>query len=140
MGQSFSLPHVSVIKFYIKSKGLNDMNKKIIRFIYFIFMFAFIFLFSCENKELKYIEKNKTEDTIEIPFEFTESDDEPTDNYNLMLGWNILGFSDGYIYFVNGSSNPFNLQENQTLWKYNIKTNNLTSVCSDPICKHNTPR
>ncbi len=102
-------------------------------------MFAFIFLFSCENKELKYIEKNKTEDTIEIPFEFTESDDEPTDNYNLMLGWNILGFSDGYIYFVNGSSNPFNLQENQTLWKYNIKTNNLTSVCSDPICKHNTP-
>ncbi len=72
-----------------------------------------------------------------LDFEYTESDDEPI-LYNTLNGGSEVKYFDGCIYFFNGNSNG--RQENHsTLYRLNTKTGNVTTVCPDPLCKHNTP-
>jgi hypothetical protein len=71
-------------------------------------------------------------------FKYIENDDEPL-SYNAMEGGMQIKYFDGCIYFLNGSS-AYGWQENHaTLYRFNTKTGNLTTVCADPLCKHNSP-
>ncbi|MGI6744534.1 MAG: hypothetical protein ACOX4O_12880 [Eubacteriales bacterium] len=103
-----------------------------------------IALISCENT-LKY-----PEDNLREPFEtisdsaavsgytFIESDDMPL-TCNAIRGTNVLQYSDGYLFFHNNyGRDVLNFPANRTLMKYNVMTGNLTSVCPDSLCLHNT--
>ncbi len=72
-------------------------------------------------------------------FIYTDSDDIPlTTNYNAINGISKLQYTDGYLYFNNCfAANRMNFSENRTLMRYNVKAGTLTSVCTDPLCKHN---
>jgi hypothetical protein len=107
--------------------------------VLFGIIFNLIFCIACEN-QLNYVSKNdsaiKIKEDITI-FEYVDSDDVPL-NYNMAWGLNQLQYSDGYIYVHNnGNRDRVHFPENKTLFKYNVKTNNMTTVCSDPLCKHN---
>jgi hypothetical protein len=55
-----------------------------------------------------------------------------------MNGGSEVKYFDGCIYFFNGNS--YGRQENHaTLYRFNIMTGNITTVCPDPLCAHNTP-
>lgn len=111
-------------------------NKKY--FVFYYIVIILLSLISCDDGQLEYIEKNNQKNISDTPFEYIKFDDEPLDYYNLVVGWDQLQYINGYIYFRNGLANPFNFPENQTLWRYNVETNNITTVCPDPLCKHNT--
>ena len=104
------------------------------------FIISMTFLSSCES-ELHHIEVDANGDIIFTPFEFSESDDAPL-NYNMTMGGNIQ-YSNGFIFFTNfrGSApvtmDGLRLVENKTLHRWNVRTNNMTTVCPDPLCGHN---
>ena len=110
------------------------MKKKIVLFI--IFILSMLAIVSC-NKGLIYLE-NENGDTgskTRENFEYTHSDDKLVE-YNVLYG-DYLQYSDGYLYFFNGMSDFINGSSN-TLMRYNVKTGNITTVCPDPLCGHNT--
>jgi hypothetical protein len=111
------------------------MRKRKKYFIFFYVLMILIYSASC-TKKLEYIEREVNIFEENIPFEYIHSDDVPLGG-NIVFGGDLLQYSNGYIYFQNGGANVLGFPENQTLWKYNIATNNLTTVCPDPLCKHN---
>lgn len=105
------------------------------------FLCCFLYCTSCSN-ELQYLDDYDTGSAainINENFSYTASDDVPL-NYNIILGGDDIQYSNGYIFFHNVGRVPniYMFPENKTLCKYNVKTNNLTTVCPDPLCLHNT--
>ncbi len=111
------------------------INGKIILALLFLLL---LLLVSCNtnNRTIPLI----TSVNSNSAFIYTDSDDIPlTTNYNAINGISKLQYSDGYLYFNNCfAANMMNLSENRTLMRYNVKAGTLTSVCTDPLCKHNT--
>ena len=66
-------------------------------------------------------------------------DDDSILPYNQSDGWNRLKYSDGYLYFINGYCDYINFPAGISLYRMNVRNGNLSSVCPNPICKHNTP-
>ena len=109
------------------------------RFIALLICAAFIFVISSCEKPL-YIDSSNTDMTAPddySEFEFTYFDDQTIAN-NVVSSLQKIKIVDGYLYFFPGLPNA-GINDGTTLMKYNCETNNLTTVCSDPLCSHNTP-
>ena len=101
-----------------------------------IAMLTMLTMTSCDD--ITYIDNDKIDDTNNHTFSYVDSDDLPLE-CNAINGVNVLQYSDGYIFFNNNYNRDiYNFPENRTMMKYNVSTNNLTSVCQDPLCFHNT--
>lgn len=102
-----------------------------------IAFFAILAMSSC--RDITYIDEDKSDDSLSHQeFSYTDSDDLPLE-YNVINGVNVMQYSDGYIFFHNNYGRDiYNFPKNRTMMKYNVKTGNLTSVCQDPLCFHNT--
>jgi hypothetical protein len=90
-------------------------------------------IYSCND--INQIAPSTTDENLD--FEYTESDDEPI-MYNTLNGGSEVKYFDGCIYFFNGNSSG-RQKNHATLYRFNVKTGNLTTVCPDPLCEHNTP-
>lgn len=105
-----------------------------------MFVLILFLLTSCDNS-IHYIDNLEkdiiTNDEIHYSFEYTESNDTHV-SYNAINGTDFLQYNEGYIYFYNGYPTIFG-NRSSTLWKYNIQTGNLKTVCDDPLCTHNDP-
>lgn len=67
-------------------------------------------------------------------FIYTESDDKPL-TCNAQNGSDKLQFCNGCLYFSTG----LGTEVSPTVYmRYNCSTGNLTSVCSDPVCRHDS--
>lgn len=89
-----------------------------------IMVFVILFLSSCEDT------KTTKEDTLKNYTSVnTEFADRPVD-YNIINGAYFIQYSDNYLYFYKLRS---------PLMRYNPETNNMTYVCGDPLCNHNSP-
>lgn len=91
------------------------------------------------NENITYIDTDHIEEISESKeFTFTSSADVPI-TFNAIDGGQVLQYSNGYLFFHNNYNRDiFNFPEKRTLMKYNVETDNLISVCSDPVCLHNT--
>lgn len=67
-------------------------------------------------------------------FGYIENDDEPY-SYNAISGLSELKYYEGCIYFFNGGSSV-GRGNYSTVYRYNVATGNLTTVCPDPLCSH----
>ncbi len=110
------------------------VNKSIVNIL--ISFFILITFSSCNN--MVYIDDEITQNTTTQSPPYVHSEDIPVE-YNAINGVETLQYSDGYIYFHNNyNRDMFNYPQNRSLMKYNVITNNLTSLCQDPLCTHNT--
>ncbi len=66
---------------------------------------------------------------------YVESDDVPLNDFVSSGEW--YQYYDGCLYFFNGNTDAF-MNANTTLMRLNLKTGNMTTVCSDPLCTHKT--
>jgi len=93
------------------------------------------------DKNLVYVDSENIETLYEYEtkdFSFSESPDAPI-TFNAIDGGQVIQYSNGYLFFHNNYNRDiFNFPENRTLMKYNVKTDNLISICSDSVCLHNT--
>lgn len=108
--------------------------------ITYLLMISYLILglVSCSNSDLPYLHLSHDSTETQEAFCYEDTEDRPINRFNIKYGYEGLLYENDYIYFRNGWANPFIFPENQTLWRYNIKTNNITSVCPDPVCKHNS--
>ena len=109
------------------------MKTKFKQTILLIMLFIILCLTSCDDET--YIEPPIDTTKNNTIFEYTDNKDKPLD-FNVIDGSDVIKYYNGYLYFLNGSTS---LSKSVTLMKYNIKSNNLTCVCADPLCDHNTP-
>jgi len=112
---------------------MTNIVKKAIITIFIIILMT-VFLLSCEDAH--YIELETTEVKIAETnmFEYTLSDDRPVE-FNAIRGSENIKYYNSFLYFK--KPNPTILKP--VLLRYNLKTGNLTYVCSDPLCSHDTP-
>lgn len=99
-------------------------------------------LVSCENN-LNYLNAGTTSSVKDIDvgingtsFEYTNINDVPV-MHNAINGLSTIKYYNDCLYFFPGTANPFT--KSITLMRYDCKTGNLTSVCSDPLCTHDSP-
>jgi len=97
---------------------------------------------SCAQNEMHYPETetpSPSNFTIEIP-SYIESEDQPLPNYTLIA--EQYQYYEGYLYFFNGHpSNSYTLPATSaptTLLRMNLRTGNITTLCPDPLCDHNS--
>lgn len=86
---------------------------------------AVLLTVSCESTELRYIDKDERNLNESAEFTYTASDDEPC--YFGSQSIDELKYHDGYIYIVCG-----------TPYRLNTETGNVTTVCGDPLCTHDS--
>ena len=107
----------------------NYMNR------FLLLLTVFVILLCTSSCQLTHNDiTNLPIDIVSPDFEYIEIDDKPYD-YNYVVGANQLQYSDGYLYCYDSIISD----KNKTLKKIDIKTGIVTSVCSDPICLHNSP-
>jgi hypothetical protein len=95
-----------------------------------------ILLSSCSREEFPNPSTTtEPENGVVLDFSYSESDDNVI-LYNAYNSTNIFQYEDGYIYFNNGGPAGSILS---TLMRYNTSTGNITYVCPDPLCNHDTP-
>ena len=85
----------------------------------------FCSLSPAESTELRYIDKDERNQNESAEFTYTASDDEPC--YFGSQSIDGLKYRDGYIYIVCG-----------TPYRLNTETGNVTTVCGDPLCTHDS--
>ncbi len=87
---------------------------------------------SCENN-LTYLDTTPVADSSATgEYTYTESDDGVLP-YNPLNGSEYLQFRDGFLYFFSTAGGSSGIS---TLMRLNVKTGNITSVCTDPLCQH----
>lgn len=106
-----------------------------------ITILAALTLTAC-NSEPEWIEyksesESTNEETTVSEFPYIHVEDKPY-SLNANNGISKLEYSDGYIYFYNGWTSAGNKGSN-TLKKLDPQTGEITSVCPDPVCTHNSP-
>jgi hypothetical protein len=95
-----------------------------------------LLLSSCSKENLANPSNTfEQENGVVLDFSYSESDDNVI-LYNAYNSTNIFQYEDGYIYF--NKSGPFG-STSSTLMRYNVSTGNITSICPDPLCKHDSP-
>ena len=99
----------------------------------FILLFVLsVLLTSCENTDVT------PQPTPESDFPYTESDDGYL-TYNAESVASQFKYHDGCLYFGGGSSYAIPTEGDGVSTDYlkmNLKTGNVVSVCSDPLCRH----
>lgn len=99
-----------------------------------IFFLTMMILLSCSKSALAPEGKALANNGID----YTQDDDSIL-LYNQSDGWNRLKYSDGYIYFINGYCDYINFPAGISLYRMNVSNGNVSPVCPNPICTHNTP-
>ncbi|MBO5274617.1 MAG: hypothetical protein J6I45_08400 [Clostridia bacterium] len=105
---------------------------KRMRYYLNIFILIIVVLCSCDQNVINDINKN---DLInenfdqKTAFEFTPSDDRAAEAQNVVTrNFGSVRYHDGYVYiFSSGQA-----------FRFNPETGNITNLCSDPICLHET--
>ncbi|MBQ8512720.1 MAG: hypothetical protein IJ497_08910 [Clostridia bacterium] len=75
-----------------------------------------------------YLPADETDAVPAVPFTYTESDDSIPPG-NAQSNDDML-YHGGYIYIMPGDKQP--------VYRYNVKTGNVTCMCQDPLCMHDT--
>lgn len=86
-------------------------------------------LISCNRLDT---EQSRTQSTVSS-YENIGMEDESIVDYNVFQTTSKLKYCDGYLYFYVGSSYG---DSEMTLYRYNVQTGNITTVCADPLCQH----
>lgn len=84
-----------------------------------------LLVISCDDSGLHYIERDREKETGNAEFSYTENSDEPVSFGTQTIG--TVKYYDGYVYIVS-----------DTLYRVNVSTGNVTTVCQDPICVHDS--
>jgi len=102
--------------------------------VLFILFMALMLLTSCENN-LTYLDTAPVADTVAPgEYTYTESDDGVLP-YNPLNGGEYLKYRDGSLYFFSTAKSSYGIS---ILMRLNVKTGNITSVCADPLCQHDS--
>ena len=99
-----------------------------------------ILLSSC-GSELHYL-PDETAETADTGYSYTHSDDRPVSGGSVQsMPWS-LQYADGYLYIHGTDGIGIPAADNTglvyTLKRINPETGNMTDVCPDPLCGHNT--
>jgi len=88
-----------------------------------------VMLVSCQNTDLP--------DTTESDTESVQDIDKIMDTYSLT--GSLIQYHNGYIYMHSGVNYNTTMSSSMgTLVRYNPETGNITTVCPDPLCMHDT--
>ena len=106
-------------------------------FLWLLGTMIFILFTSCQDPYIP-VQKDPPQSGTDTagPSEETNSIDEPIQEY--VLRATQLQYYNGSLYFYKGHSSFFLNQASGVFSRYNIETGNVTSVCPDPLCTHNT--
>ncbi|MBQ8368583.1 MAG: hypothetical protein IJY35_01230 [Clostridia bacterium] len=99
-------------------------------------------LVSCGSEELHYLPDETAAETEAENYPYTENSDRPISGAPVTsLPWN-LQYADGYLCIASFGGMGIPSEENSglmyTLRRINPATGNITDVCPDPLCAHNS--
>lgn len=99
-------------------------------------------LVSCGSEELHYFPDETAAEAEAVGYSYTENSDRPVSGApTTSLPWN-LQYADGYLYLASfggmGIPGEANSGLMYTLRRINPVTGNVTDVCPDPLCAHNS--
>lgn len=105
-------------------------------------LFLLCGLLSSCGSELHYLPAEETAVSSDTGYSYTQSDDRPVSGGAVTSQPWYLQYAGGYLYIQGisgmGIPSPDNTSLIYTLKRINPETGNITNVCPDPLCSHNT--